>query len=589
MCGHGAKESTRSKGSPVRILGLHINGSQTSAALLDRGEVAFGVAEERLNREKQSNAFPRRAARWCLDAAGLASAEELDGIAVSWNPNHAHALAGSAATSWRGIADRLALAPENLASLWPKSALRAATASRLGFSPSGKPDIYFVDHHLAHLAMAKFQSPFEEAAVLVADEYAERDSLHFAAVRGTNAHTLRTVPFPHSLGILYATITEYLGFKPNADEWKVMGAAALGDPEPLATRLRALIDFDAESMRFELDLNVFEFPNTRMPGYSSGRLEDRLGVPRPQGELTQSHYDLAAAVQKVFEDLLFDMLRWLHRQTGIDQLAAAGGCFMNSLANGKILARTPFTELFVPCAAADNGGAVGAALWAYHVIGGAPHVPRATPPSALIGPAFGDDEIVATLERYKIPHERSADPVPSTVRALLGGKIVGWFQGSMEFGERALGARSILADPRDAAMKDRINLAVKYREAFRPFAPSVLAHRAADWFEMPAGVRVPYMEQVYPFRPGRRAAVPAVVHHDGTGRLQTVDREAQPLYARLIEAFEAATGVPMLLNTSFNVQGEPIVCSPADALRTFYTSGMDVLVIGPCIVRKREP
>jgi carbamoyltransferase len=288
----------------------------------------------------------------------------------------------------------------------------------------------------------------------------------------------------------------------------------------------------------------------------------------------------------VFEDLLFAMLDWLHRQTGRTQLAAAGGCFMNSLANGKIVDRTPFEHLFVPCAAADNGGAIGAALWCWHQILGKPHQPAERAPSALIGPSFSDDEIATTLERFKIEHQRLDDPVPAAVREIEAGRIVGWFQGAMEFGERALGARSILADPRDASMKDRINSAVKYREAFRPFAPSILAERAADWFRMPAGVRVPYMEQVYPFRPEQRHRVPAVVHNDGTGRLQTVERTDNPLYWRLISAFEQATGVPIVLNTSFNVQGEPIVCSPADALRTFYTSGMDVLVIGSCLVRK---
>lgn len=570
----------------MRILGLHINGAQTSAALLDDGRIVAGIAEERLNREKQSSAFPRRAARWCLDAAGLASAADLEAIAVSWNPTQSYSFGGSSLASWRGIVDRMAHAPENISSLLSKQALQEVTASRLGFSPGASPEVYFVDHHLSHLAMAKYQSPFEDAAVMVADEYSERNSFLFAELRGNQLRTLRTLPFPHSLGILYATFTEFLGFRPNSDEWKVMGAAALGDRQRYAKRIRELVSFDARTMDFELDLNYFEFPNTRMPGYSSDKLDRHLGLARPEGELLSAHYDLAASVQQVFEDLLFDMLRWLHAQTGAINLAAAGGCFMNSLANGKILANTPFEHLFVPYAAADNGGAVGAALWTYHQLLGKVHVPTTSAPSALIGPAYSDDEIESTLIRFKIPYQRVADPIPPTLDALLGGRIVGWFQGAMEFGERALGARSILADPRDAAMKDRINSAVKYREAFRPFAPSILAHRAAEWFEIPEGVRVPYMEQVYPFRSDKRAAVPAVVHHDGTGRLQTVEQADNPIYWRLLSAFEAATGVPIVLNTSFNVQGEPIVCSPADAIRTFFTSGLDVLVIGSCIVSK---
>lgn len=572
----------------MRILGLHISGPQTAAAIVDATGVIAGVAEERLDRQKQSMAFPRHSARWCLEAAGLSSAEELDAIAVSWSATQAFGVGGSGVGSWRGIADRMAHASENIASLMPSHALPEVRASRLGFSPATGPQVHEVDHHLSHLAIAKYQSPFADAAVLVADEYAERNGVLFADLRGNTLRTLHTLPFPHSLGIVYATFTEFLGFKANADEWKVMGAAAYGDAQRYAARIRELIHFDAGAMRLELDLNFFEFPNTRMPGYSSGKLDRHLGLERPAGELLQAHYDLAASLQKVFEDLLFAMLNWLHRCTGQANLAVAGGCFMNSLANGRILAHTPFERLFVPCAAGDSGGAIGAALWVRHQILGLPHEPQPGPPSALIGPSYGDGEIEATLQRFKIAYERVADPVPATVQELLAGRIVGWFQGAMEFGERALGARSILADPRDAAMKDRINSAVKYREAFRPFAPSVLAERAGEWFEMPVGMRVPYMEQVYPFRPGKRALVPAVVHGDGTGRLQTVERADHPLYWRLISAFEQASGVPMLLNTSFNVQGEPIVCSPADALCSFHRSGLDTLVIGPCIVRKQS-
>jgi len=571
----------------MRILGLHINGSQTSAVLLEDGRIVCGIAEERLNREKQSTAFPRRAGRWCLDFARLGSVEDCDAIAVSWNPTQSYSLGGSSIASWRGIVDRLHYAPENIASLIPARSLQEAGASRLGFSQTGGPEVFFVDHHQSHLAMAKYQSPFAEAAVMVADEYSERNSFLFANVRGTSIETLKTLPFPHSLGILYATFTELLGFRPNSDEWKLMGAAAYGDPHRFRDQIRSLVDFDEQSMHFELDLNYFEFPNTRMPGYSSGKLHRHLGVPRPNGdgELDQIHYDLAASCQQVFEDILFSMLRWLHAQTRCENLAAAGGCFMNSLANGKILAHTPFKNLFVPYAAADNGGSAGAALWAYHQIFDKAHDPAAAP-SALIGPAYTDDEIESTLRRFKLPYRRQADRIATTLEALLKGKIIGWFQGAMEFGERALGARSIIADPRNPAMKERINSAVKYREAFRPFAPSILAHRAHDWFDIPDGVRVPYMEQVYPFRPEKRAAVPAVVHNDGTGRLQTVIREDNPPYFDLLSAFERATTVPIILNTSFNVQGEPIVCSPSDAIRTFYTSGLDVLVIGDCVLEK---
>lgn len=572
----------------MKILGLHINGQQTSAALLEDGRVIHGIAEERLNRDKQSNAFPLRAAKWCLGAAGLGSIEEVDAVAISWSPAHSYISGSSGMTSWRGIVDRLAHAPHNLASLMPRESVAQITASKLGFSTGGKPDVFYVDHHLSHLAMAKYQSPFEEAAVLIADEYAEKNSLLFSSVRNNDVEVLATIPFPHSLGIMYATFTEFLGFQPNSDEWKIMGAAAYGNAERFESKIRSLMQISLDPLEFELDLNFFEFQNTRLAGYSTAKLDNYLGATRPTGDLEQIHYDLAAGCQKVFEDVLFVLLRWLYQRTHCVNLAAAGGCFMNSLANGKILANTPFKNLFVPYAAADNGGAVGAALWVYHQIVGAKHVPSASPPTALLGPSYSNEEIVLTLERFKLPFAQMDDVIPATIEALLAQQIVGWFQGPMEFGERALGCRSILADPRDGAMKDRINSAVKYREAYRPFAPSVLEHRAHDWFEIPPQVRVPYMEQVFPFKADARASVPAVVHADGTGRLQTVSREDNPLYFKLIEAFEAATGVPILLNTSFNVKGEPIVCSPADALRTFFTSGLDVLVMGNCIIRKAD-
>jgi len=571
----------------MRILGLHINGPQTSAVLLQDGHIVHGVAEERLIRDKRSNAFPRRAARWCLDAAGVESLEDVDAVAISWNPIHSYIVGTSGIVGWRGIADRLAHVPDNLATLMPRDSLRQSAATRFAFSTQGRPEVYHVDHHLSHLAMAMYQSPFERAAVLIADEYSERNSFLLADVSGNELRTRATIPFPHSLGILYATFTELLGFEPNSDEWKVMGAAAYGDPERFSAKIRALMTLDLDPLRFELDLNYFEFPNTRMPGYSSGKLDAYLGVRRPTGELEQVHYDLAASCQRVFEEVLFDILRWLRAESGCSNLVAAGGCFMNSLANGKIIGNTGFDRLFVPYAAADNGGAVGAALWVHHQILGNAYRPSSSPPSALIGPAYSDDEIVATLTRYKLPFTQFKDVVPATVQALAEQQIVGWFQGRMEFGERALGCRSILADPRDGSMKERINSAVKYREPFRPFAPSILEDAAHEWFEMPRGVRVPYMEQVYPFKTSVRERVPAVVHADGTGRLQTVSAEDNPVYHALIRGFEQATGIPILLNTSFNLNGEPIVCSPADALRTFFTSGLDVLVMGNCMVRKQ--
>jgi carbamoyltransferase len=366
-----------------------------------------------------------------------------------------------------------------------------------------------------------------------------------------------------------------------------MGAAAYGDPAHYADKLRELIRFhDGELV---LDQYRLEFANMRFGGYYTDKLVQFLGLP-PRAEdapLEDAHFDLAAACQLVFEEILFELLRWLHRQTGMSNLVLNGGCSMNSLANGKIVANTEFRDLYISPAAADNGCCIAGPLWLMHRLAREGDAFRVDVP-AYTGPSFGDAEIRQVLERYKIPYATPADLLGETVELLCSGKIVGWFQGAMEFGERALGNRSILADPRDAAMKDRINQSVKYREAFRPFAPSILAERAQEYFEMPAGMAVKFMEQVYPVKRDKRGVVPAVVHADGTGRLQTVSAGDNPVYHALIERFRVRTGIPLVLNTSFNLNGEPIVASPDDALRTFITSGIDALVLGPFLLRKHH-
>lgn len=571
------------------ILGIHLHAGQTAAALVQDGVVVVAAAEERFNRIKQSRAFPHAAIRFCLDQAGLKSLEDLDGIALAWNPaeNMRH-INLSGFTEWRRYdPEWLYILPNHILSMAGPEAF-SGTALEMTIADSGKCPLYFVNHHLSHLAHAICQSPFEQGLAIVVDEYGEHDSVSVATFRGNDLKIIKKIAYPNSLGVYYAAFTEYLGFRPNSDEWKVMGAAAYGNPDRFYPAIESILEWQEECGEWVLDTRFIEHSNMKRAGYINDRLVRRIGIPVRHGtdEFRQEHYDLAAAAQLVFEKRMFSLVSHYVRKTGMKNIAAAGGCIMNSLANGKIVDNTPAEKLFVPYAAADNGGSMGAALYTYYYRLKQTRGVSATQASAYLGPEFSDAEIRTTLEKYKLSYQEVADPVAAAVKELVAGKIVGWFQGCMEFGERALGNRSILADPRSVQMKERINAAVKYREAFRPFAPSIPAEAAADWFEIGTGVTVPYMEQVYRFRPEVRDRIPAVVHQDGTGRLQTVTKEANPLYYRLLRAFEQETGVPILINTSFNVQGEPIVCTPADAIRTFYSCGLDVLIMGRYVLRK---
>jgi carbamoyltransferase len=564
------------------ILGLHVTGDQSAASLLKGGRLAAAVAEERLTRQKRSRAFPSRAIDWCLSQAGLQDLGDADHIVVPWNPAvHMQAINMSGFTQWRRYdPEWLYIVPNNTIGDMPYDGQAEMTQS-LG---AARDKFIYLTHHQAHMGWV-YASGFERAAIAVLDEYGERSSITFATCQGNAVTPLHQVDFPHSFGVYFATFTAYLGFRPNSDEWKVMGASAYGDASRFADKLRALISWNDGDLR--LDQNRFEFANTRFGGYFTQTLIDHMDLPPRTGDgpLEQVHYDLAAAIQQVYEEYLFKALTWLHEKTGETNLVLNGGCAMNSLANGKILENTPFEAIYIGPAAADNGCAIGGALWvqAQRYAGNSTW---RTDINAYSGPSFTDDAIREALERYKLTFEKPDDIITATTDLLEQGNVVGWMQGRMEFGERALGARSILADPRRADMKDRVNASVKYREAFRPFAPSVLYDHAQTYFDMPEGAVVNFMEQVYQVREAKRAEIPAVVHNDGTGRLQTVSREHNAIYHRLIKSFHDRTGVPVVLNTSFNLNGEPIVCSPDDALRTYTCSGLDALVMGSYLLRK---
>lgn len=570
------------------ILGLSINADQTTACLLRNGKVVYAAAEERLTRIKRDRNFPSRAITQCLKEAGV-GLEGFEAVAVSWNPatNMRH-INMSGFTFWRRYdPEWLYIAPNNLIAHFAPDAI-PEQALRMELGVGGECPIYFVDHHLSHAAHAVFQSPFTQGAFAVVDEYGEVDSVTMGHFGDKGIEVLRRIPYPHSLGVFFAALTEHLGYAPNADEWKIMGAAAYGNPTFFRDKVAHLLEWDEESSEWFLNQRYIDFANMKRGGYSSRHLETFLGIKRrePGAELTQAHFDLAAAAQDVFEERMFQLLSSLAAMTGETNLCAAGGCFMNSLANGRITSRTPFKDVFIPYSAADNGGAVGAALWVEHAVQGVPRSIEATPPSPFLGPSYPAREIPALLSKYGLRGRVVDDPSREAARLVSEGALLGWFSGAMEIGERALGARSILADPRRSDMKDKINASVKYREFYRPFAASVLKEEAPLLFEVPEGIDIPYMERVVRVRSEMVQLIPAVVHKDGTCRIQTVTSETHSAYHAMISEFKHLTGLGMVLNTSFNLNGEPIVCSPEDAIRTFFTSGMEALFLENVLILK---
>lgn len=567
----------------MNVLGISHDVLICSAALVRDGEVVAAIPEERLDRIKQSRVFPTLAIQRCLQMSGL-TLSDVDEIAVAWNPGIDMETIPSgylSARRWR--TEHLTQVPARFMQMMGASATDEITITG---SSQGCPPITYVNHYDAHVGNALFASSFDHAAVLVLDGRAEKQTSLLAVGRGTKVEKLAEVKFPHSLGLFYGTITQHLGFKPDGDEWKVMALAsyASGDNEfyPI---LKSLISVE-EDGTFEMALDHFEYHNFFDRRMYSDKLLRKLGPARKKTEpLTERHEKLAAAMQRVFEETVTDILHRLHARTKVDKLVVAGGCFMNSVYNGLIEERTPFKNVFIGSCPDDSGTAVGAALW-LHAQRTGKRAPEAIRHNYW-GPEYTDAECLEVAKKFKISSaEVVADPAASAAKDLVDGKILGWFQGKMEFGQRALGNRSILLDPRRKDGKDIVNAAIKFREGFRPFAPAILAEKSHEWFECAPGTKVPFMERVLPFRPEKREAVPAVVHADGSGRLQTVDRDSSPRYHQLIAAFEKLTGVPIVLNTSFNLNGEAIVCSPEDAIRTFYTCALDVLYLGNVRITK---
>lgn len=573
------------------ILGINAWHGDASAALVIDGQLVAAAEEERFRRRKHYAGFPSEAVRWCLRSAGLSPAQ-LDHVAINRDPSARR----TQKLMWLlGNRPSLGVVADRLRNGNKVRSLRVELAAGLGISPGELGATFHnVEHHRAHLASAFLVSPFDRAAAVSVDGFGDFSSCMWGLGEGNRIETMGRVGFPHSLGLLYLALTQYLGFPNYGDEYKVMGLCAYGRPRYLAD-LRRLVSLGRKGS-FELSPEYFLHTQGGVPmAWEDGEpkvertfspaLVELLGEPREKGaELDQRHRDLAASAQALYEECFFHLLEAVAKRTGETRLTLAGGCAMNSLANGRIEAATPFREVWVQPAAGDAGGALGAAM---HVWCETLERPRTfTMEHASFGPKASDAEIDALLE-FRRPElgasgcrvSRAIDEQELCERvaaAIAEGQVVGWFQGAMEWGPRALGNRSILADPRRTDMQDVLNLKIKRRESFRPFAPSVLAERQAEWFECAAPV--PFMGRVFPVRAEKQSLVPAVVHADGTGRLQTVTESANPRYYRLIRAFEARTGVPMLVNTSFN-ENEPIVCQPEEALDCFLRTKMDMLVL----------
>jgi carbamoyltransferase len=578
------------------ILGINAYHGDSSACLVRDGELIAAAEEERFRRIKHWAGLPIEAVRYCLAEAGVAF-EDLDVLAVNSDPKAAFG---------RKVAYTLRHRPElgyvlsRLRNIGRRRAVAQALGSALGAEFHGR--VEHVEHHRAHLSSAFHASPFADAVAVSVDGFGDFASAAWGVGNGTDIRIDGRVYFPHSLGIFYQAITQYLGFPHYGDEYKVMGLAPYGRPTHLDA-MRRIVRLKPDGT-YELDLGHFRHHRERFQYAWEGQephvgalytqaLEALLGPARRRDEpLEQRHKDIAHSAQAMYEEAFFHLLAALHARYRADNLALAGGCAMNSVANGKVTRRSPFKRIYVQSAAGDAGGAIGAAYSAWCRTGNST---RLRMDHAYWGPEFGAEDFKSLLDSRESEIREagcSVKEVPDeqrlcglTAEAIARGDVVGWFQGRMEWGPRALGNRSIVCDPRRADMKDILNRKIKRRESFRPFAPSILREAVPEWFEIDDDV--PFMMQVFPIHEAKRQAIPAVTHVDGSGRLQTVSRDANPRYYRLIESFRERTGVPMVLNTSFN-ENEPVVCRPAEALDCFLRTRMDVLVLGNWVVQRAE-
>ena len=583
------------------ILGLNIFHADSSACILKDGILIAAAEEERFRRIKHWAGFPSKAIEWCLSEAGI-DLEDIDHI--SFNQDSKANLAKkimfilSKRPSIKMLITRFK--EKNRRQNINNYLIKAFPNSKF------KGEINSVEHHIAHLSSAFHTSPFNEAALVSVDGFGDFASTAWGFGSGIKINLEDKVYFPHSLGIFYQALTQFIGFYNYGDEYKVMGLAPYGKPTYIE-QMREIVSLKSNG-GFELNLNYFrhhkekisyqcESGSPHVGTLFSNDLEKLLGPKRKKDqELTQRNKDIAHSVQAMYEEAFFHLLNKLYEKYKLDNLTIAGGCGMNSVANGKILLNTPFKKVYVQAAAGDAGGAIGAALTTWHKVGGKNSKKRVEPHDhAYWGPSFSSDYVsnLLRLQKDRIKKENCvvenfldfSQLIKLTAAEIAKGKVIGWFQGKMEWGPRALGNRSIICDPRRSDMKDILNLKIKRRESFRPFAPSVLCEDVSDWFEQ--NDDVPFMMQVYQINKNKRTIIPAVTHVDGSGRLQSVHKNTNPRYYQLIKEFKNLTNVPMVLNTSFN-ENEPVVCKPEEALDTFLRTKMDILVLGDWMIKRNN-
>jgi carbamoyltransferase len=576
------------------ILGINAYHADSSAAIFKDGQMIAATEEERFRRVKHWAGFPSMAVEFCLREAGIKLAD-VDHIAIGRDPKakldkKLLFLLKNPGGGWNAVLDRMKNA-RKVSSLEEEFIKIDASLSKQDI----KKKIHQVEHHRSHLASAFFASPFEEAALLSIDGSGDFTTTMIGIGRGNKIEVLDSVDFPHSVGIFYTAFTQLLGFPHYGDEYKVMGLAPYGEAK-YVDKLRDVLQFTDDGL-FRLNLKYFRSAKSGVISYGENHIpqvaplyseymEEKFGAARKKEEpLSQYHKDMAASVQRITEELSFHILTALQKRTGLQKVCVAGGVAQNSVANGKITRSTPFKEVYIPSAGHDAGISMGAALYVYnHVL----EQPRAAAIwSAYTGSRFTNDEIEQYLRSRNIQYTRYTDEelFNKVADQLVNAGVVGWFNGRAEFGPRALGARSIIADPRRSDAKDLLNAKIKRRESFRPFAPSILKEYVHEYFEVVD--EVPFMEKVFPIKKEKQSVIPAVTHADGTGRLQTVDEKVTPRYYQLIEAFRKKTGVPILLNTSFN-ENEPIVNSPQDALECYLRTNMDMLVLENCVVERKQ-
>jgi carbamoyltransferase len=566
------------------ILGLNISGFHSSACLVIDGEVKFAITEERVTRVKQDKSFPKESIEYCCNAAGINKSDITD-IYVGWNP--AHYIHKSDNTLNDAFKDRGKLSYLTLNELSVLNDEEVTQVSQQLKTLNSTWNIHFVNHHHAHLSNAFLTSGFKTSDFFVGDGFGENTTGCVGSVNldETSINTFNSFNTPHSLGSFYSSFTEFLGFKPNGDEWKVMALASLGDSSLHYEKVKNLIKVN--DLNFELDLSYFEHYLFFTKNYFSEKFIKEFGEPvEGLKGLTQYHYDLVASVQRVAEEVAIEILKNLHKKTNSKNIVVSGGFFMNSVLNGVILEKTPYENIYIGGSPDDSGISIGSAL--YGLVFDKESKLKLTDPLKhnYFGKEYSNEDIIEELEKRKIKYNTLDEIESFTAEKIRDKNIIGWFQGKSEFGQRALGNRSILADPTKNDIKDIVNSSIKYREGFRPFAPSVLEEKQNEYFTIPKNQNAYFMEKVFKFKSKHKDELPAVVHFDGSGRLQTVSKKINPKYHKLITEFEKLSGHPVLLNTSFNVNGMPLVETPADAINCFYQSGIDYLIMNNIVISK---